>query len=425
MTISGQSIESRASPTGLKRTSNPLISWICGALLVSTIIGNHQIILYALMTTTASLNSFTVTERIVFSPDSNEFPTELSQSSGTTTNELSRHSRHIGVFVNNRTAIGSQNATARFVRPTSQTFNPQSSGTGPFTTQRAHVKFVPYPFKTIGSGEDAQCTWQTIGVNDTNMYDSTQLAAFHEGVCIPSRVKSSFHIFSSAEAVECLSPTAQSQDIELIISGDSYMKQLFVGLADILMSKKLKEDEEILGSHQRNHIVGVAHSLLRQRRENDSSYPLVSYRCENECYPRQGPFSTTCTNCINSLTSKAGSIVAIVGAGIHITNHTLDEINRFLTNTQKIIFVSGPSYQTEKVPQEYRSSNSRMEKIYYDLLPNVAPQNPQHPFLDVFQMTRSCYMKNCSYDGGHRSRYVNRMKAQLLLNMLCEVIPAK
>ena len=29
-------------------------------------------------------------------------------------------------------------------------------------------------------------------------------------------------------------------------------------------------------------------------------------------------------------------------------------------------------------------------------------------------------MENCSYDGGHRSRYVNRWKAQLLLNTLCE-----
>lgn len=35
-------------------------------------------------------------------------------------------------------------------------------------------------------------------------------------------------------------------------------------------------------------------------------------------------------------------------------------------------------------------------------------------------MLQSCYMENCSSDGGHRARFVNRWKAQLLLNMLCE-----
>ncbi|KAL7477736.1 hypothetical protein ACHAW6_003530, partial [Cyclotella cf. meneghiniana] len=390
-----------------------------GALLLATIIGNHKT-LFVLITTTATSKTFSVREQIG-SLDSSEFPTELSQPFGSSTNELSENSTHVDDFVVNRTAFASKNATARFATPTPQnTIRPKSSGNGTLIEQQAGVRFLPYPYKTIGSGEDVQCSWQTISINDTNLYDATQLAAFREGVCIPSKFTSSFHIFSSAEAVECLSPTAQNQSIELIISGDSYMKQLFVGLADILMSKKLKGDAEILGANQRNQIVGLAQYGLRKRRENNSSYPVVSYRCEDECYPRQGPFSTTCANCINKLTSKADSVVGIVGAGIHIKNHTSDEINRFLLKAKNTIFVSGPSYQTEKVPQEYRSSNSRIENVYYELLPNVAPQNPQHPFLDVFQMTRSCYMKNCSYDGGHRSRYVNRMKAQLLLNMLCE-----
>ena len=62
-----------------------------------------------------------------------------------------------------------------------------------------------------------------------------------------------------------------------------------------------------------------------------------------------------------------------------------------------------------------------MESVYRGLLPNVAPENPEHPFLDVYESTKSCTMENCTYDGSHRSRYVNRWKAQLLLNTLCEV----
>merc|ERR1712127_449524 len=34
--------------------------------------------------------------------------------------------------------------------------------------------------------------------------------------------------------------------------------------------------------------------------------------------------------------------------------------------------------------------------------------------------TGLCVWSNCTADGGHRSRYVNRMKAQYLLNMVCE-----
>ena len=45
------------------------------------------------------------------------------------------------------------------------------------------------------------------------------------------------------------------------------------------------------------------------------------------------------------------------------------------------------------------------------------------PFLDFFELTRACMWDNCTSDGGHRSRFVNRMKAQMLVNMLCEPKP--
>ena len=68
--------------------------------------------------------------------------------------------------------------------------------------------------------------------------DSTQRAAFAEGICVPPRLNASIHVFSSAEAKECL------RSRRMIISGDSFMKQQFIGLADILLSKKLNGDKE-------------------------------------------------------------------------------------------------------------------------------------------------------------------------------------
>ena len=83
----------------------------------------------------------------------------------------------------------------------------------------SRVRFIPFPHNTLGSGVDMQCQWETKRIADTAKYDSTQLAAFREGICIPHRLKSSIHVFSSNEAKECL------QSRQVIISGDSYMKQ--------------------------------------------------------------------------------------------------------------------------------------------------------------------------------------------------------
>ena len=148
---------------------------------------------------------------------------------------------------------------------------------------------------------------------------------------------------------------------------------------------------------------------LAGRRNKDASFPHVEYRCEMECYgyPENAPFGEVCSGCINPLTSKNNSSsVAVVGAGVHIGGGAVKEIRKFLDLAVHTVFL--PS----------KGGNV----VYEGLLPYLAPNVPEHPFLDVYPLMRSCTMANCSYDGIHRSRYVNRWKAQLLLNTLCEVL---
>lgn len=95
---------------------------------------------------------------------------------------------------------------------------------------------------------------------------------------------------------------------------------------------------------------------------------------------------------------------------MHIKGAAVGEIKKFLNLTKRTIFVSMPA------------GSNRLREVYERMLPYLAPNQPEHPFLDVFQLTRSCTMQNCSYDGSHRSRHVNRWKAQLLLNTLCEIL---
>ncbi|KAL3757820.1 hypothetical protein ACHAWU_006128 [Discostella pseudostelligera] len=243
------------------------------------------------------------------------------------------------------------------------------------TQRNNHYRFIPFPYNTLGSGADMQCQWETKDMPNPNTYDMIQLTAYREG-----------------EARECLSSR------RVVVSGDSYTKQLFVAMADILVGELLNDDEEILISTQRSQFVEMAQQLLASEHEKEPSFPVIEYRCEAECYGKKSSFSKICSDCMNSYTLDDDNFVAVVGAGVHILegntlNFTIREINKFLSLSTRTIFMSTPSSDP--------TNSSRRDGLYESLLPNLAPRNPQHPFLDVHQLTRSCVMKNCSFDGGH------------------------
>lgn len=283
-----------------------------------------------------------------------------------------------------------------------------------------------FPYKTLGSGTDMKCEWKTNGIigNDTKKYDWVQRTAYKEGTCVPEHLRETLHVFSSAEAIECLSTK------RLVMSGDSYMLQMFFGVADILLSKAVRDDKEFGGRIERQEALHIVQGVLTRRREKDPSFPnlqFAGYRTA-ECYGSLAPFSEMCSKLINTYTEGNENTVAVVGAFVHIierekaVNSTLEEIKKFLSLAKNTVWVSNVSYQVEKVPRQYQKKmgDNKFVVGYDSLLQNVAPKDNQHPYLDVWQMTSSCDMENCSHDGHHRSRFVNRWKAQLLLNTICE-----
>lgn len=208
------------------------------------------------------------------------------------------------------------------------------------------------------------------------------------------------------------------------------MKQLTIGLADILLSKHICDDKEMVAAGPRDEVLSVAHREMGRRRseEENSTFPFVKY-VGKQCYGTT-PLNTTCTDMIDQLGGdNSTDYVWIIGSAVHIyarlvnattpVRATIHEISNFLDTTKQILFVSPPFYYpderfTDQLVQD-------QAEIYRGLLPNVAPENAAHPFLDVYELTRSCQWENCSYDRAHRSRFVNRWKAQLLLNTLCEI----
>jgi len=202
------------------------------------------------------------------------------------------------------------------------------------------------------------------------------------------------------------------------------MKQLTIGLADILLSTHIRDDEEMLDATQRKKILSAALQAMQQRRGKEKeSFPFVKYG--KQCYGLQ-PLNTTCLDIIDK--NNSTDYVWIIGSAVHIyrrqkefpINGTVKEITHFLdSTTDQVLFVSPPFYYPCK---EFSEKLVRDQaEVYKRLLHNVAPEDAAHPFLDVYELTRACRWENCSYDKAHRSRFVNRWKAQMLLNTLCEV----
>mmetsp|Transcript_24896 Transcript_24896/g.42369 ORF Transcript_24896/g.42369 Transcript_24896/m.42369 type:complete len:96 (-) Transcript_24896:32-319(-) len=92
----------------------------------------------------------------------------------------------------------------------------------------------------------------------------------------------------------------------------------------------------------------------------------------------------------------------------------------FYNETPNLIYTSQPSYDMAKVPNKYKNITTGRDDVYWKMLPELSKFRVQ--YLDYFQLTHTCYFDNCTSDGGHRSRFVNRWKAQLLLNTLCDYI---
>jgi hypothetical protein len=270
------------------------------------------------------------------------------------------------------------------------------------------------------------------------------------------------------------------------IHADSYTRHLFIGLHDIITASPSNEAilnasrrNELVKEAHRDFRVRLEAHYNGSSFSGDASripFPTVQYVCTNECYGRlmeidgaNRTFSKACSTCIRAavadrvVLSDNGDdideeVVVVVGAGIHVLglykgepSGALREFRSFLRlmSDVPLVLVTIPSYQRSKIPIQFRDAAvnrpSAHEQFYNGIveLSSAAEKYQPHlfsshggilpsvqddgapatvPLLDYYHLTRSCVFDNCTYDGGHRSRYVNRWKAQLFLNMVCEVV---
>ena len=337
------------------------------------------------------------------------------------------------------------------------------------------IRFVPFPHRGIGIGSDAACSWQyrditdptdpvvaTLLGNDVQNPDGLQKAAMADTICVPNstEVLSRLHLFSTEQAKTCL------QNTTLVIVGDSYTRNLFIEMASVLFGRLA--NVEIVGGALRTHVSQMVDLEFQDYRARiDPSFPRVRHICLSECFGRTAPFWKLCADCVNNFRKEhakermqqeerqakerrkqrrgrwlrslskdhshndnaEGSnhdIVLFAGVGVHINkqyegdlNKTVAEIERFWEAGGNMIAASPVNYQKSLVPEQYRSARDTPKVLLYKTELVDQAEFDSTRLFDYFELTKSCRMENCSTDGGHRAHFVNRWKAQLLLNTLC------
>lgn len=307
-------------------------------------------------------------------------------------------------------------------------------------TKPKTIGFIPFPHHTLEI--NPECLWKTDAStnnyeNDTSCddVDRVQKDTLRDGFCEPlPKEEKNIHIFSTQQALMCLGGK------HLVFGGDSFAMQLFFGLADILLSNQHQSDVEITNGWHRVGFLRNTSKVFQDLYDvNPTKYPMVEFvECNSSyhvagCYGSGGQgyqFSRDCSACLNDFIQEKDGDVVVISSAIHIIaqynqSEAINQVLQFLNISNQAIYASMPGLNTDQLTFDYVKNGYDYEKdgwnFYASILPHVAPRSPQHPLLDFFHLSKSCQWENCTNDGYHRARFVNRWKAQILLNTICRV----
>eukprot|EP01035_Chromulina_nebulosa_P018619 gene18619-24351_t len=239
--------------------------------------------------------------------------------------------------------------------------------------------------------------------------DNIQTHAVKEGIFKPS-IKNfpKYHIYSSDEANSCVYGRT------ILFSGDSYMVQMFIGFADILLDQPV--NDEIISGKMRNDLFKEVLESLKKLFGSKTTIDFLYYHCHLEDFECAHEAMAADIAMLNEADVFITNI-AIHYKALHINDPNMienygKELQDYFIKYKdmKITWATGPSYHKPTASSTILNLNSM----------DIAKENGI-PFIDIYTLTDSCNWSNCSSDGGHRARFVNRMKAQMFLNDICSI----
>lgn len=313
------------------------------------------------------------------------------------------------------------------------------SGTG--------TKFVPYPHNSMPHTMHGKFV---VGAPAPEM-DTIQKAAMKETYFLNSADGKvpPLHQFSTKEARECL------QDRKVLVTGDSYIKQFYVGLADILLARP---DNENLGFplHGPVYRHNTMLSLFHELKALGAGFERIMPACMGDhfqCYGlnKDGPKPDqnsldACIKCLHQPKFRQADAI-VVSSSVHlmesrgfkghisngedfgggnaafnakVARNVVHDIKSLWNEVDNIIWATGPQTREFLVPGQVKEKIDVNGLDYvFDHTCGPKAEGKVPPCMDFYHLTGACPHQNCTYDGSHFQRFVNRQKANVFLNIVC------
>ena len=247
--------------------------------------------------------------------------------------------------------------------------------------------------------------------------------------------KQVYHWFSKEEAQSCL------KNKRVWVIGDSYMRNLFIGLMDVLRGNVAKPNESITKGVPEKFVkidflpkafgdVGraflksnnITATFIGGRRFGLGLYmeaikALFSSIKNDDLIVFNVLIHDNKRNRVQSQEFKGDMRKA--------EQYYLSKVNEFVDWLRaqkpraKIVWSTSTSYKENKVPSEFRRYQRNKRILDINRKARDIWIDAGFPVLDVFHLTLACQAKSCTEDGSHHNRMVNRAKAHVLMNYFC------
>ena len=253
------------------------------------------------------------------------------------------------------------------------------------------------------------------------------------------RTRLRYRMFTADEAQACLVGK------KVTIVGDSYMRGMYIGMVDVVRGNTTHQSRHVHTSKalskmpytynladMKNDTFAVGHTT--QQNAFLDTPPLMKRLLDNDDKVLEHDFVAMNTlihevkfRTVQKLKNAPDTRILqmLVAKIVQYVKHLLEK-----KPSLKFVWVTGTGYKLDLVPRGYREHQTNKRMLWYNTGIVKALRKLNVGFLDIFHMTETCRESRCfdghkgdqslkNIDGSHKSRFVNRMKAQMLLNYMC------
>ena len=123
------------------------------------------------------------------------------------------------------------------------------------------------------------------------------------------------------------------------------------------------------------------------------------------------------------LRTESGNSIHDADFQLEATQAIVKDITETFSSVPGLVWGSAPWYSMKQTPKQYRDTMPLGVLSLVHAQTKFLAKDARVPFLDFYRATQACVWANCTKDGAHRARFVNRAKAQMFLEVVCSEPP--